>query len=87
MLPLGLDSQFNYVVLTTGVVNIGVGIVLASKYGATGMAVSAIVAQTAGMVLMEWLLRRARLSLFAKRREVTVRAHEPVAEAELVTQE
>jgi hypothetical protein len=81
-----LDREFNYVVLTVGIVNIGVGIPLASKYGATGMAVSAIIAQIAGMVLMEWLLRRARLSLFAKRREVMVSRHEEIADAELVPQ-
>lgn len=86
MLPLGMDRQFNYVVLLTGIVNVSIGIVLASKFGATGMAVTAIIAQLAGMVLMEWLLRRARLSLFTKRRPIILSA-QTVPEAELVSQD
>jgi len=87
MLPLGLDRQFNYVVLTTGMVSVAAGIVLASKYGATGMAVATLIAQICGLGMIEWLLRRARLSLFGKREYALPAMSEAMAEPELVTQE
>lgn len=87
MLPLGLDKQFNYVVLVTGVVNVAVGILLASHYGATGMAFSVLIAQLAGMLVLEWLLRRARLSLFSRRDRAPKAAEHPMPDCELVAQD
>ena len=84
---MGLDRQFNYVVLTTGIVSVAAGIVLASKYGATGMAVATLIAQICGLGMIEWLLRRARLSLFGKREYASTDEREAMAEPELVTQE
>lgn len=87
MLPLGLDRQFNYVVLTTGVVNIAVGVPLAWQYGATGMAAATLAGQLAGLVMLEWQLRRARLSLFAGRKPACFANENRVAEPELVAQD
>jgi polysaccharide transporter, PST family len=87
MLPLGMDRQFNYVVLTTGVVNMGAGIVLASKYGATGMAVAALIGQICGLMVLEWLLRRAHLSLFSKREYTSRQAANAFVQPELVVQD
>jgi PST family polysaccharide transporter len=87
MLPLGLDRQFNYVVLMTGIVNLVAGVPLAWQYGATGMAVATLIGQLAGLLLLEWQLRRARLSLFTERKPVLFTTEDPAPEPELVTQD
>lgn len=59
LLPLGLDGPFNIVILASGVVNIGLALLLAPRFGHTGMAwaiVSAEVMSTAGLYVT---LRRA----------------------------
>jgi PST family polysaccharide transporter len=61
MLPLDLDRQFNFVILTSGLLNVLLGIVLAYRFGVVGMAVSLTVAQAYTLIAFRVVLRRQRL--------------------------
>jgi PST family polysaccharide transporter len=66
MLPLGLDREFNFVVFTSGILNVAVGIVLASKLAVLGMAMTGVITQIYSLAAFELILRRAGLSPFSK---------------------
>lgn len=54
MLPLGLDRNFNTIIATAGLLNLGLAILLAPRLGALGMALAVVVAEafvTGGMYL------------------------------------
>jgi polysaccharide transporter, PST family len=61
MLPLGLDRQVSLVVLTTGVLNVSLGIVLSIKAGAFGMAIAVTVAQVYSLFAFWFTLHRRRI--------------------------
>jgi PST family polysaccharide transporter len=64
MVPIGFDRNFNFVVLTTGIVNVGIGIALVPHMGALGMAIAATVAQAYALTALEVTLRRKARSPF-----------------------
>jgi PST family polysaccharide transporter len=57
MLPLGLDHQFNIVVLTSGITNIVFGLILVPKLGHLGMALALLIQQVYAFVALCWVLR------------------------------
>ena len=65
LLPNQLDNQFNFVNLTAGLVGIGVALLLAPSFGATGVAWAAVVAQVYTLAAFSVILRRAQLNPFA----------------------
>lgn len=58
MLPLGMDRSFNAIIITAGAINIGLAVLLAPAYRASGMAWSVVCAETfvtAGIyVMLRW---------------------------------
>ena len=57
MLPLRMDREFNAIVLLAGLLNVGLAMVAARRYGPMGMAVSVVCAETfvtAGTVFALW---------------------------------
>jgi polysaccharide transporter, PST family len=66
MLPLGLDKEFNLVVFTSGILNVAIGIVLASKYSMFGMAMTVVISQMYALLAFEVVLRRRGLSPFSR---------------------
>jgi PST family polysaccharide transporter len=85
MLPLGMDHRFNFIVFTAGLVNVAVGLVLASKFSVLGMAVTAVIAQLYALAAMEVILRRARVSPFSKLKQPLAFSDVTVGEPELVS--
>lgn len=65
LLPNHLDNQFNFVNLTAGAVGIAAAVILAPRFGAVGIAWSAVVAQIYSLVAFLIVLTRARLNPFA----------------------
>jgi len=83
LLPNHLDSQFNFVNLTAGAVGIVAALVLAPRFGAVGIAWSAVASQVFTLIAFSVVLSRASLNPFAPpapsggggaRRPVTVAA-------------
>ena len=66
MLPLGLDRQFNLVVLTSGVINVVLGILLASRLGVVGMALSVTASQVYTLLAFFVVLHREQLNPFGR---------------------
>jgi PST family polysaccharide transporter len=64
LLPNHLDSQFNFVNLTAGGVGIAAAIWLAPRYGAVGIAWSAVAAQAYTLAAFSVVLSRASLNPF-----------------------
>jgi PST family polysaccharide transporter len=62
MLPLGFDRQFNFVVFTSGIITIGLGILLTPRWGALGMAIAVNAAQAYSLVAIHFVLSRRALS-------------------------
>jgi PST family polysaccharide transporter len=62
MLPLGLDRQVSFIVLTAGAVNVTAGILLSMRSGALGMAVAVTLAQLYTAFALEIALRQRGLS-------------------------
>ena len=56
LLPNHLDNQFNFVNLTAGVVGIAAALMLAPRFGAVGIAWSAVVAQIYTLVAFSVVL-------------------------------
>jgi hypothetical protein len=65
LLPNHLDNQFNLVNVTAGFIGIGVAFLLAPKFGAVGIAWSAVVAQLCTLIAFTIILGRAGLNPFA----------------------
>lgn len=61
MLPLGMDRAFNAIILTAGIINIGLAVVLAPAYLALGMAWSVVSAETFVTTSIYVVLRWCRL--------------------------
>jgi PST family polysaccharide transporter len=57
-IPLGLDRSYNRFVLTAGVVNLVLALVLVPRYGAVGMASAAVMAETVVESGLAWLYVR-----------------------------
>jgi Na+-driven multidrug efflux pump len=68
MLPNQLDRQFNFVVITEGLVSIGVAFLLAPKFGGAGIAWAAVAAQLYTIIAFAIVLSRAGLNPFAASR-------------------
>jgi polysaccharide transporter, PST family len=64
LLPNHLDNQFNLVNITAGLIGIGVALLLAPKFGAVGIAWSAVVAQLCTLIAFTIILGRAGLNPF-----------------------
>ena len=67
-IPLGLDRQFNYVVLCTGILNLSLAVLLARALGAFGMATAFTAAQVFELCALELVLRRNKLSAFTRQK-------------------
>jgi PST family polysaccharide transporter len=65
LLPNHLDTQFNFVNLTAGAVGIVAAVLLAPRFGAVGIAWSAVSAQVYTLLAFTVVLARARLNPFA----------------------
>lgn len=65
MLPLGFDREFNLVVLTTGVITVGLGVLLTPRAGALGMAVAVTAAQAYSLVAIHLVLQRKAVNPFS----------------------
>jgi PST family polysaccharide transporter len=75
LLPNQMDYQFNLVVITAGLLNFGIALLLAPGLQAVGIAWSAVLAQTYTLIAFSIVLARAGLNPFAfseKRAAVTV---------------
>jgi PST family polysaccharide transporter len=68
VLPLGFDRECNFVVLTSGIINVIGGILLSGRFGALGMAVAVTVSQLYGLIALDTILRRKALTPFANAR-------------------
>ena len=62
MLPLKLDNAFNKIIIAAGLVNIGLAVVLAPLYGATGMAASVVTSEALVTTMMAVVLWRRGLA-------------------------
>jgi polysaccharide transporter, PST family len=89
VLPNRLDRQFNFVVISQGLVNIGVAFVLGTRFAAVGIAWSAVIAQLYSVIAFMFILSRANLNPFARGRQprhrgivVPLPAHASVEEEE-----
>lgn len=72
MLSLGLDRPFNIIILLAGLTNVGLATLLAPRYGATGMALAVVCAETfvtAGIYLVLRLRRMDPGSYSARMKE------------------
>ncbi len=67
LLPLGLDKEFNLIVFTSGILNVGIGILLASRLSLFGMALTAVITQIYCLVAFEIVLRYRGLSPLSKK--------------------
>jgi PST family polysaccharide transporter len=76
ILPNRLDGQFNFVVMTAGLVSIGGAFLLAPKFQAVGIAWAAVAAQGYTLIAFIFILARARLNPFARSEKSPV--EEPV---------
>ncbi len=76
LLPLGFDKEFNIVILTTGILNVCLGIVLVSKMGVLGMATAVTVAEVYALTGFDTALRLKGLSPF-QRIKVPVKVLKP----------
>jgi O-antigen/teichoic acid export membrane protein len=65
LLPNQLDNQFNFVNFTAGLAGIGVALLLAPKFGAIGIAWSAVIAQTYTLLAFAVILVKAGLNPFS----------------------
>jgi PST family polysaccharide transporter len=75
LLPNQLDYQFNFVILTAGLLSFGSALLLAPNFQAVGIALSAVLAQLYTLVAFAVVLARAGLNPFAfsgKRAVLTV---------------
>jgi hypothetical protein len=64
LLPNHLDNQFNLVNVIAGLTGIGVALLLAPRFGAVGIAWSAVVAQLCSLIAFTIILARAGLNPF-----------------------
>ena len=67
LLPHQLDKQFNIVNFTSALVGIGAAVLLAPKFGAIGIAWSAVIAQAYTLLAFCVVLARAGLNPFVRR--------------------
>jgi PST family polysaccharide transporter len=65
LLPNQLDHQFNFVNVTAGLAGIGVALLLAPRFGAMGIAWSAVISQVYTLVAFSVILGRAGLNPFS----------------------
>jgi PST family polysaccharide transporter len=75
MLPLGMDSAFNKIILLAGVINLSLALVLAPAYTDMGMAWAVVIAETFVSATMYLLLRARKLDPLSYK---VVRDAEPV---------
>jgi polysaccharide transporter, PST family len=61
-LPLGLDREFNFIVLTSGIINIVLGILLVPKLSHVGMALALLTQQIYSLAALCWILRVPQLN-------------------------
>jgi polysaccharide transporter, PST family len=68
LLPNQLDTQFNFVIVTAGIVSVSGAFLLASRFQAVGIAWSAVAAQLYTLIAFAVVLWRAGLNPFARSR-------------------
>ena len=78
MLPLGMDRQFNWIVLGAGSLNLGIAITLAPLWGPVGMAWAVVSAELFASLSIFILLRSQGLDPFRSRSPVCEAAAVPV---------
>ena len=61
MVPLGMDRPFNTIILSSGIFNILLGIILATRYSYIGMAVGVVTTELLVAVTMYIYLRMKRI--------------------------
>ncbi len=64
MLPLGMDRSFNTVILTAGILNLGLALLLAPAFGGQGMAWAVVIAELYVVSAMYYWLRRKKKDPF-----------------------
>ncbi len=69
LLPNGLDRQFNLVIFTSGIVNVLAALLLAPRFAAMGIAMSAVVSQIFTLGSFSYVLDHAGLNPFARVRQ------------------
>jgi PST family polysaccharide transporter len=62
MLPLGLDRQFNFVVVSSGVLAVILSFLLVPKFSHLGMALALLIQQTYSLIAICWILRAPHLN-------------------------
>lgn len=75
LLPNGLDRQFNLVILASGIVNVTAALLLAPRFEAMGIAMSAVVSQFFMLGAFCYILRTEGLNPFVRpaRNEIAMR--------------
>jgi polysaccharide transporter, PST family len=68
LLPLGFDREFNIVVLTSGLINVGAGILLVPAFGVTGMAIAIVIAGFYAIIGFDIAARRKGMSVLGRLR-------------------
>ncbi len=68
LLPNQLDTQFNFVIMTAGIVSVAGAFLLASRFQAVGIAWSAVAGQLYTLIAFAVVLWRAGLNPFARSR-------------------
>jgi polysaccharide transporter, PST family len=66
LLPNQLDRQFNFVIFSAGIVNVGSALLLAPRFAAPGIAWSAVAAQLYTLIAFSIVIFRAGLNPFAR---------------------
>jgi polysaccharide transporter, PST family len=64
MLPLGLDMQFNKIILWAGIINVLLAIFLAPFYGHIGMAWAVVITETLIVIAIYYILRKQKVDPF-----------------------
>jgi PST family polysaccharide transporter len=73
MLPLGMDRQFNKIIITAGVINVGLALWWASRWQHVGMAWAVSVAEMIVTILFFVVLIRSGLNPLSDREELVLR--------------
>jgi PST family polysaccharide transporter len=74
MLPLDLDSHLNMIVISTGLINIILAVLLAPKAGAVGVAWAGVLSQALGAVGVFFTLRLMHLNPLERKKDLLVKS-------------
>ena len=68
MLPLGMDRQFNVIIVAAGMLNLGLAAALAPRYGPKGMAMAVLIAESA-VTISQYVVLRVNDVCIVKRKD------------------